>query len=93
MTTTVYLLPHRSGTIPRNALVCHLRSTSPSEAIAKLQSNGILAIEGIEPNSIVLVGFKPEAQILLDNIRQFPYLNSHCTMTRIRAKLAIAKAV
>jgi hypothetical protein len=63
MTTTVYKLASK------DSLVCHLRSTTPNEAIEKLQKAGVLAIEGAEENSIVLVGYRVEVRRLLDYFR------------------------
>jgi CBS domain-containing protein len=63
----------RTSQTPSNALVCHLRETTPDEAIKTLQRAGILAIPGAVENSIVLVGFHYEIRNLLRDFRLYGY--------------------
>jgi len=64
MTTAVYRLP-MSATVSRDSLVCHLSSISSQDAIERLSRAGVLAIEGPEENSILLLGFHREIRKLL----------------------------
>ena len=64
MTTAVYRLP-MSAALSRDSLVCHLSSISPQDAIDRLSRAGVLAIEGPEENSILLLGFHREIRKLL----------------------------
>jgi hypothetical protein len=72
MTTTVYTLEATKQNLS-SSLVAHLRSTTPEEAIAKLQKAGVLAIAGPDPSSIVLVGYRLEIRHLLDDWRQYGF--------------------
>jgi hypothetical protein len=58
MTTTVFSVAPLLHSSP--ALVCQLRDITPHEAIARLASAGVLATEGLEPSSIVLLGYRYE---------------------------------
>ena len=70
MTTNVYRMPKTTGQISHPAsLVCHLRSTTPEQAITTLQKAGVLAIPGIDESSIVLIGYRVEVQRLLEYYR------------------------
>jgi hypothetical protein len=70
MTTAVYRMPKTTGQISRPALlICHLRSTTPEEAIEKLQRAGVLAIPSIDESSIVLIAYRVEARRLLEYYR------------------------
>ena len=70
MTTNVYRMPKTTGQIHRPAsLVCHLRSTTPEQAITTLQKAGVLAIPGIDESSIVLIGYRVEVRRLLEYYR------------------------
>jgi hypothetical protein len=90
MTTSVFRLPDRSREIPRDSLICHLRSTTPAEAISKLALNGILAIEGAEVNSIILVGYSHAVRTLLSNLRQYDWLISRSTRQALKARFDLA---
>ena len=81
MITTVYRLAPKadqrhSVTAPleRSSLVCHLSSITPDEAMAKLQSLGILAVPGPTSNAITLIGYRVEVRKLLRRIRMLPTL-------------------
>jgi hypothetical protein len=84
MTTAVFRMAREE----RPSLVCHLRSTSPQEAIAKLAKAGVLAIEGAEPSSIVLVGYHLEIRNLLRDFRMFDgehfTRHSYYVLTKLR---------
>ena len=70
MCINVYRIPERiDDESISNALVCHLRETTPDEAITKLQKAGVLAIPGPDDNSIILVGYHKEIRVLLDFYR------------------------
>lgn len=88
MTTAVYRMVE--SRLSRDSLVCHLRSTTPQEAIERLLKHGVFAVEGVEPQSIVLVGYSYECRVLLANFRQFDWLTSHSVKQRLREKLARA---
>lgn len=94
MTTAVYRIPERTAVKHSNSLVCHLRSTTPAEAITTLQRSGVLAIEGPDDNSIVLVGFHPEIHRLLDYYRTglmaYDDIHTRQLIGRLRKQQAIA---
>ncbi len=69
MTTAVYKLSTR-----KDSLVAHLRSTTPDEAIEKLQRAGVLAIHGPDDSSIILVGYHIEPQHFLEDMAFLGYL-------------------
>jgi hypothetical protein len=82
MTTTVYRLAPKAdqrhsvtSPLERSSLVCHLTDLSPDEAIAKLQSVGVLAIPGPDATAITLVGYRVEVRKLLRRIRMLPTLS------------------
>jgi hypothetical protein len=62
------------------ALVCQLQDLKPDEAIARLEASGVLAIEGPEPDSIVLLGFSYEVSQLVTDFRRYgkPYHPQAC---------------
>ena len=76
MITTVYRLPDKHD-LSHNCLIAHLRSITPIEAIERLQRAGVLAIEGLEPSSIMLVGYSYETSILLRSLRMYHTFSAH----------------
>jgi hypothetical protein len=68
MTTSVFSIAQH-----RSALVCQLQDLTPSDAIAKLAKAGIIALEGPERSSIVLIGFSHEISLVLADYRRYGY--------------------
>jgi len=93
MITTVYRIPTARSDEPSSSLlVCHLRDTSPEEAIAKLDRAGVLAIPGPDPLSIVLVGYRREVADLLQDFRIHGHdyrVHSHWLIGKLR-RLALS---
>ena len=78
----VYRFPNRTDTVFRSALVCHLRDITVTDAIAKLQRCGVLAIPGPDVDSIVLAGYHYETMALMDDLRI--YGSPHTPATQFR---------
>ena len=73
MTLSVYRLPSRQSTVSHSSLVCHLRSITVEDAITRLAKAGVLAIEGPEKSSIILVGFTSPIVTLLHDWRRYGF--------------------
>ena len=78
MTTTVFSSAKLLHSKP--SLVCQLSDLTPDEAIKRLQASGVIAIEGPEPDSIVLLGFSYEVSQLVTDFRRYgkPYHPQAC---------------
>ena len=90
MTTAVYTIRPRC---PDHAsLVCHLRSITPAEAIAKLDRAGVLAIPGPDESSILLLGYQAVIRDLLDDFKRFghPHRPTSLYLMGKLAKLSMA---
>ena len=73
MTLAVYRAPERQSMTARSSLVCHLRSITVADAIDRLSRAGVLAIEGPEESSIILVGFTFPIVTLLHDWRRYGF--------------------
>jgi hypothetical protein len=85
MTTTVFSAAKLLHSKP--ALVCQLSELTPREAIDKLSKAGVLAIEGPESDSIVLLGFSYEVSKLVTDLRLYGYARkpeSRFTLGKLR---------
>jgi hypothetical protein len=90
MTTTVFSIAPALHQCP--ALVCQLQDTSPQDAIKRLEKSGVLAIEGVDPASIVLIGFNYEVSMLISDLRRYgkAYHPRPCQIAAKIKRLALA---
>ena len=74
-------------------LVCVLHDITPEAAIERLSKAGILAIEGEDPKSIILLGFDYRTSIIIKKLEHYNRLSpgSRAELLLSLNKLAIAK--
>lgn len=86
MTTEVYSIVPVLHHIP--SLVCQLTDITPDEAIERLRRAGVLAVEGIDGSSVVLLGFNCEVSRLIADLRKYGFAREPTcirTMGKMRA--------